>query len=405
MALRGRSVIPVFGLVFLFVLAASVRGDEGAPVRIGEINPLTGKLATHGGEIHEGILYAVEECNEGGGLRGRPVELVSRDDQSRPEVAIHQAEDLLYREKVVALVGGYVDSLVGPVSVLARKHEVPYVASASLQRALTRQAPNPFFFRVAHLDGIVVPLCRFVSRALSPRRVAVLFAATPGAAEMAGEVREALEKDGVEIVLFEKFRPGSPDFTPFLMKLKESGAEVLISGGFFPDHLILVRQLRDLRIPLKAYIGPWGVAYPGFVKETGLAAEHLFGMCAWAPGIHMPGTDEASRRFVRRFRERFGKEPTTTTMHGYTSARAVLEAAKGVLEEGRDLAGEALRDKLAALDILLPMERLAFDSRGDPLHYEQVVVQIQDGEIQAVFPPERAAGEVVYPMEGAATAP
>jgi len=66
------------------------------------------------------------------------VELVFRDDQSQPETAMNQAEDLLYREKVLGLVGGYVDSLVAPVSEIAAKHRIPYVASASLQRSLTK---------------------------------------------------------------------------------------------------------------------------------------------------------------------------------------------------------------------------------------------------------------------------
>ncbi len=389
---RGMRVLPLRLLLAVLVVLASASTTLASDplIRLGEINPLTGKLAKHGMEIHEGILYAVEEANTEGGIRGRRIELVSRDDQSQPEVAINQTEELLYRVKVNGLVGGYVDSLVGPVSELAAKHHTPYVASASLQRTLTLGRDNPFFFRVAHLDGIVQPLCGFITESIRPKSVAVLFAATPGSTELGEEVRACLQKAGINIALFEKFRPGAHDFSAFLLKVRQTGAEVLVSGGFFPDHMILVRQLREQRVPLKAYIGPWGIAYPSFVEEMGEVSEGLYGMCAWSPGITLPGTEGASESFVEGFKKRFDKTPNTTTMHGYSSAKALLTAIDKTMEGGGELSGEGICRQLKSLDMILPMERLAFDAKGDPLHYRQVIVQIRGGRMVAVYPPERS---------------
>jgi branched-chain amino acid transport system substrate-binding protein len=367
---------------------------DAGPILIGEVDPLTGKLAKHGQEIHEGILYAVEEINAAGGIGGRTFELASRDDQSLPEVAINQTEDLLYRAKVVGLVGGYVDSLVGPISELAAKHRTPYVASASLQRNLTRGRHNPYFFRVSNLGGIVEPLCGFVKDVLRPKRAAVLYSATPGSTEFGTEVEACLQGASIAIPVFEKFRQGSPDFSAFLLKVRQMGAEVLVSGGFFPDHLILARQLKQQHVPLKAYLGPWGVAYPSFIEEVGEASEHLFGMCAWSPGITLPGTEKESEAFVEGFSKRFGKLPNTTTMHGYTSARALIEAIGNALDKGAALTGESIVAELRSLDMKLPMEHLKFDENGDPEHYRQVVVQIQKGRLVAVHPPDQATGKV-----------
>lgn len=382
-------------MLFLAWLFLAAHLGVAETISIGEIDPLTGKLAKHGTEIHEGILYAVEEANKAGGIRGNPVELICRDDQSQPEIAINQAEDLLYRAKVIGLVGGYVDSLVGPISELAAKHHVPYVASASLQRTLTLGRENPYFFRVAHLDGITQPLCRFLVDVLQPKRAAIVFAATPGATEFGQEIKDCLEKSGIDVPVFEKFRSGPPDFSALLLKLRSSNVEVLISGGFFPDHLMLVRQIREQRVPLKAYIGPWGIAYPSFIEEMGEAGEGLFGMCAWSPGITLPGTEKESQDFVRGFYERFQKKPNTTTMHGYTSARALLRGIENSLMKGRGLTGDAIREELSALNIVLPMEHLAFDHRGDPKNYQQVVIQIQKKQMVAVYPPDRATGSIM----------
>jgi len=376
----------------ILVLAACAPASAADAVRLGTINPLTGKLANHGQEILSGIECAVEEVNGAGGVGGRPVQLISRDDQSQPETAVNQVQDLIFREKIVALTGGYVDSLVGPISQLALRARIPYVASASLQKDLTLQGQNPFFFRISHLDGISETLCRFLPEVVPGKRVAILHAATPGATEFAQTLFQCLRRAGLDLALVEKFRPGTPDFAPFLLKLRSLQVEVLISAAFFPDHLILVRQIREQNVPLAAYVGPWGVAYPEFLQQMGHAAENLIGLSAWQPDFPFPGTEEASRRFTERFREKYGREPTSTVMHGYTSAWVLLEAMRRVATQGATLDGPHIAEALRSIDVLLPMGRVQFDTKGDPLHYRQVVVQVQNGRLLPIFPAQRAQG-------------
>ena len=368
-----------------------------ATIKIGEINPLTGRLAKQGSEIHQGVAVAVAEVNDRGGLNGRQVELISRDDQSQPDVAISRAEELCGWKKVVALTGGYNDSLVGPISEVAKKYEVPYVASASLQKQLT-QRENPYFFRVANLQGFVQPLCGILSESLRPQRLALLHAATPGSTEFARDLRSCLQSRGIAVMLMEKFRPGTPDFTPLIAKLASMNMDVIVSSGFFADHLLLVRQLKENRVSPKAYIGPFGIAYESFIREMGENAEYLYSTFAWNPGITNPGAEAASKDFVERFRSMFHREPNTTNMHGYTSTRAVLAAMQNVLHQKKPLTGPNIRQSLAELDLVLPMERVAFDKHGDPRHYQHLVVQIQKGKFEVVYPPERSTASAIYPM-------
>ena len=398
----GRYSFASFVVLFIVLVILVVLGTPGLAlsaeaIKIGEIDPLSGHLAQHGTEIHQGILVAVEEANAQGGVAGHQVQLISRDDQSKPEVALNQAQDLIIREKVQGLVGGYVDSLVGPVSELAARYKVPYVASASLQRGLTAKG-NPYFFRVSRLDGIVDPVCRFTGQTFKARTAAVLYLSTPGATEFADSVKSCLEKAGVPVPIMEKFRPGWPDFSMLLLKVKQAGVDMLISGGFFADNLIMVRQLKERPLGLKGFLAPWGVAYQSFLREMGQGAEGLFGTCAWNPGITWPGTEEMSRAFTDRFRQQFGEEPNTTSMHGYISARAMLAATTAVLKENQGLTGEAVSRALSKLDITLPMGRLAFDEHGDPRYYQQVVVQIQNQKMVVVYPPERATGKVDFSL-------
>ena len=389
--------LPIIAFLVLLAFWCYSPFAVAATIKIGEINPLSGRLAKQGVEIHQGIAVAVAEVNETGGLDGLRVEVISRDDQSQPDVAISRAEELCGWKKVLALTGGYVDSLVGPISEVAKKYQVPYVASASLQKELT-QRDNPYFFRVANLQGFVQPLCGILSESLRPQRLALLHAATPGSTEFARDLRGCLQSRGIAVMLMEKFRPGTPDFTPLIAKLASMNMDVIVSGGFFADHLLLVRQLKENRVSPKAYIGPFGIAYESFVRELGENAEYLYSTFAWNPGITNPGTEAASKDFVERFRSMFHQEPNTTNMHGYTSTRAVLAAMQSVLHQKKPLTGPNIRQSLAKLDLVLPMERVAFDKHGDPRHYQHLVVQIQKGNFEVVYPPERTTASAIYPM-------
>ncbi len=366
-------------------------------IKIGEINPLSGGLAKNGIEIHQGIEVAVAEANEAGGIGGKHIELISRDDHSRPDVAISRAEELCSWEKVAALTGGYVDSLVGPIAAVAKKYRIPYVASASLQKELAHHN-NPYFFRVSRLQGFVEPLCGILAQRFKPQNLAILYAATPGSVELAGDLERCVKTHGLNVQLVEKFRPGTPDFTPLIAKLAGMNIDVIVSGGFTPDHILFVRQLKENRISPKAYIGPFGIAYESFIRTMGKDADYLYSTCAWNPGIAEPGTESASRAFIQRFSRMFNQEPNTTNMHGYTSARALIAAMQAVLHKGLTLTGDNIRTALTKLNLVLPMEHLAFDKTGDPLHYSHMVVQIQKEKLVVVYPTDRAAEQAIYPM-------
>ena len=384
-------------ILLLVTLLLPVETCFAAVIKIGEINPLSGRFAKQGIEIHQGIEVAVAEANTAGGIGGMQIQVVSRDDQSRPDVAISRAEELCSWEKVLAITGGYVDSLVGPIAAVTQKYKIPYVASASLQKELT-QHKNPYLFRISRLQGFVEPLCGILTEKMKPLRLAILYAATPGSTELAGELERCLKKRGLKIRLIEKFRPGTPDFTPLIAKLARMKIDVIVSGGFTPDHILFVRQLKENRMTPKAYIGPFGIAYESFIHALGKDADYLYSTCAWNPEITLPGTEDASASFINNFQKMFGRQPNTTNMHGYTSAKVLIAAMRKVLDNNQPLTGENLRRSLAQLDLSLPMEHITFDSNGDPLHYRHVVVQIQKGKFVVVYPPDRSTGQPVYPM-------
>ena len=386
---------PALILLFLLILTGSA-AIAAEPFVIGEINPLTGALALQGTSVHHGIALAIEEQNARGGIDGRAIALLSRDDEGRPERALAAAEELAGRRGVVALVGGYVDSLVGPVAEVADRARVPYLATASLDERLTERG-NRYFFRISSLGSYVRVTTGITLEAFRADNVAILYSHTPGASQLARRQKETFERAGVRVSVYEPFAPGLSDFTPFLLRVRERGAQVLLSDTFFADHLLLVRQMAQAGITVRAFLGAFGMEFPSVIREMGPSGEGLYGTTAWQPGVNQGAQDAESRAFVDAYTKRFGSAPVPLSMHGYAAARTLLTALEAAAYGGRPVTGETLRDALAAVDVTTPLGRVKFDGKGDPLFYERVVVQIQNGRHVVVYPKTRAGAPVQLP--------
>lgn len=322
--------------------------------------------------------------------------MLSRDDEGRPERAIGAAEELAGLRQAVALIGGYVDSLVGPIAEVADRARVPYLATASLDERLTQRG-NRYFFRISNLSSYVRVTTGLVLDALNADNVAILYSHTPGASQLARRQKEVFERAAVRVSVHEPFAPGLSDFAPFLVRIRDQRAQVLLSDTFFADHLLLVRQMAQAGITVRAFLGVFGMEFPSVIRELGPAGEGLFGTTAWQQAAN-PGSDDAdSHAFIDAYTRRFGGAPVPLSMHGYAAARTLLVSLEAVARAGRPLTGETLRDALAAADVATPLGRVKFDDKGDPLYYERVVVQIQNGRHVVVYPRNRATAPIQLP--------
>jgi branched-chain amino acid transport system substrate-binding protein len=392
---RSVAIGPLFALG-LFSTQCSREPKRAVSLRIGEVASLSGVLAAQGTAVHEGVVYAVSEVNAAGGLHGHPVKLITRDDGGRPDEATTAAQELTTREQVSALVGGYVDSIVGPVAQVAERERVPFVASSSLDQRLTQRG-NANFFRISRLEPFVDATTAVPLELLPAKDVAILFSATPGATQLARLQKERLEARGVRVSAFESFQTGTPDFIPLLARVKASGARVLLMDGFFADNLVLLRQVPGQTSPGFAVVGAFGMEFPALVEQLGPLAEGAIGAIVWEPGMSLPGDLKGSRAYETGFTREFKHPPAPLSMYGYTAARAVLAALEKASRTSVLPERDAVRDALRGTDLLLPLERLRFDERGDPRHYEVGIFQIQSGRHVLLFPRQKATGEILVP--------
>lgn len=137
----------LLGLALSLQSFATAVAQDG-PIRIGEINSYTGPLAAFTVPYRHGWELAVEEINANGGVLGRPLEVISRDDGGKPADAIKFAEELVRRENVDLLAGTFLSNIGLAVADFANRNKTLFVASEPLSDALVWSNGNAYTFRL-----------------------------------------------------------------------------------------------------------------------------------------------------------------------------------------------------------------------------------------------------------------
>src|SRR5512142_695027 len=140
-----RSVVVALLLAFVSGVALA----QAPPIKVGELNVLSGSFAAYGKTGKQGALLAIDEINAAGGLLGRKLELIQVDDQAKPDVAVQEAKRLIMNEKVNVLIGIDSSSVALAVAPLTNEFKVPLVVMHGATPTLTEQC-NPYVFRTSN---------------------------------------------------------------------------------------------------------------------------------------------------------------------------------------------------------------------------------------------------------------
>lgn len=319
-------------------IIAAARGAE--PIKLGEIAPLTGKEAAFGQQAHRGVLMAIDEINARGGVLGRPLMIVSEDNQSKPGDSATVAKKLVSREKVVALICTGTSSNALEVAPLAQASRVPLMATTATAPEVTEK--RSYVFRSCFIDpfqGAV--LAKFSTASLKARRIAVLTSVSSSYSVGLSKVfRERLIALGGEIALEQKYAEGDKDFRAQLTAIKAASPDAIAVTGFYTEAALICKQARDLGLTMPIFGGD-GWEAPELIQIGGKAVENTYYASHYSSASSAPEV----REFVEKYRARFnGETPDSMAPLAYDAIRIIAEA----ITRAGTTDGPALRDALAA---------------------------------------------------------
>ncbi|MYM32354.1 amino acid/amide ABC transporter substrate-binding protein, HAAT family [Duganella sacchari] len=258
----------VAGLALGFA-AASQAAD---PIKIGVSGPFTGGSAPMGVSMRDGVKLAVAEINAKGGVLGRQLQIIERDDEAKNERGVQIAQELINKERVVATVG-YINTGVALASQrFYQDAKIPVMNNVATGSIITKQfadQPENYIFRNSASDQIQSQM--IIKEAVDNRKfkkVAILADSTNYGQLGREDLEKVLDKRGMKPVAVEKYNIKDVDMTAQLLKAKQAGADVVLTYGIGPELAQIANGMEKLgwKVPL---IGSWTLSMANFIDNAG----------------------------------------------------------------------------------------------------------------------------------------
>lgn len=336
------------GLVSLFVAVGAL---AQTPVKIGFHAGLTGPAAADGNAALAAVKIAVDKANAGGGIAGRPIDLVVADDQGKPEQMALLVNRLISDDKVSAVISAGYSAPTRTAAPLFQKAGVPYIAAISAAPEVTR-AGN-FIFRIASVGEVQGRAgAKLVGDVLRKKRAILVTVKVDFGKTLAAGFKEAATKYGIEIVKEYEYSPADRQFGPMIASIKSDNPDVIYATGFFFTGGPFVNQLRAAGVSATV-VGGESFSSQKFIEIAGPAAEGVLitNVIDW--GSKQPEVTD----FLAEFEKRTGGRVEAGAA-GSNAAASVLIAA---LRKANSDDPEKLRAALAASDAMTAVGRISFN--------------------------------------------
>lgn len=270
---RRALLLCAFSFAQTFALAQNI---NDATIKIGVSGPFTGGSSPMGLSMRNGIRLAVDEINNIGGINGRKIELIERDDEAKNDVGAKIAEEFT-QKKVVAAVG-IVNTGVGLASIDAyQKAKIPLLVAVSTGTALTRKYAPPaasenYIFRISPTLDLEAKVVVGDLKRKDLSRVAILADTTAYGDAGLKAFHEQSKLAGLDVASEERFKLGDQDMSAQVARAKASGAQALVVWGIGPELAAIAKNKASLgwKAPL---VGSWTFSMRNFIDGAGRAGE------------------------------------------------------------------------------------------------------------------------------------
>lgn len=384
-------------LVFCVISAAASAAD---PIRVGVSGPFTGPSAEIGVSMRDGIRIAVAEINAAGGVLGRPLEIVERDDAASNERGALVATELVEVQHVVATVGMVNTGVALASQRIYQSRRIPVITAVATGSLITRQFQPPaysdnYVFRTACSDALQAAM--IVDEAVDRQhlhRLAILHDASNYGHLGRSYLERALLRKGLRPVAVAQFRAGEDSLMRALGGARQLRAEGLLVFGVDTELARLPAGMAKIgwRVPV---LGNWALSSPVFIARAGASAD----------GVRMPQTyllDDSSPRGIAfreawRSRAQGAMASPSAAAQGYDAIKLLAAAIEQAgVTDGRDV-------RAALEDLQNPVEGIVSTYRHpfSVLNHEAITStrtlfwgELREGEIRFAYDSDRrrAAG-------------
>jgi branched-chain amino acid transport system substrate-binding protein len=376
-------------------------GTEAAkpPIKIGISLPLTGNFSEPGTAAMRGYKIWQQLINKQGGLLGRKVQVIIRDDASNQNTIVADYTRLITEDKVDLLLGTFSSLLNLPASAVAERFKMVYVEPAGgSPRMFNRGFEYLFFAQQAtapHQGDLFSAWVKKLPASKRPQTAAYPSQDDPFAAPVIAGIRAKLEAAGIRTVYSKVYAPDTTDFDTIAAGIKSSGADLVAEGAVFDDGVGIIRSFKKLgynpKILFETSAPSESVLFSRAIGVQNTAG--IFYAVSWSPaakGSKYPKNQEFLRAYKKAYK---GQIPAEDAADAYAAAQVLETAVRKVGKIDQD----AIKDYLHSHPVRTILGPLSWDKTGAP-RQAFLLAQWQGGKSQIVLPKVIATSKkIIFP--------
>lgn len=384
--------------------STATTGSSGSddPITIAATVSRSGSFSGAGADVETAYKLGTQVINENGGILGRDVELIIRDDESTPKGVREGLQAIISNNDVDLIWGTFGSLLVAAAASIAEREELPMLSAnfAYMQPHLNNNYNWTFapFPKSRDMANGAVKLAKLAPEDNQPVNVGIWQTNTGWGAELGRVWSEALEANGHEVVVNEKFQIGTSDFSTLISQAKSANVEYLLTNPAPGGGITMVKQMQENSFNPKIATIERAATITTWLKATGVAGLYTNSTPGWVPGL----TGGGNRQMLEAYRAQEGVASDAYPAPTVGGTYNVTQTTKQAVEAAGSVEPDAVQQALLDNEFRTVLGSFRFDENGMPVEGDLAppMGQWQDGLLRLVIPSDvdsPASTDFVYP--------
>ena len=334
--MKFKTTATLAALALASTVSMAQQGVSATEITLGSIQDLSGPLAGFGKQARLGMMLAVDELNETGGVNGRKLKLLVEDSGYDPKKAVLAAQKLVNQDKIFIMLGhiGTAQNMAA-MPVQFDKNVINFFPITAAREMYEPFHKLKYSFAATYFDQMRRAVPQMVKEK-SAKKVCTIYQDDDFGLEVMRGGEAGLKTLGMEFAEKTTFKRGATDFSSQVAKMKASGCDLVVLGTIIRETIGTIGESRKTGFN-PTFVGS-SAAYTDLIhKLGGKAMDGLYATMT----VQNPYTDETSqpiRFWANKYKTKFNEDPTVFSVYGYTIINTFANAA---IKAGKNLSTDS----------------------------------------------------------------